>query len=255
MAQHSNEHLTITELSAYLDKELAPEELALCDAHLQSCQFCQSALADLRLTAALLSSMPQVAVPRSFTLPTNLLVLPETPPATTLQAPKSARSSSRFPRLWRRTMGTMSTLVAILGLFFFLAGAISFISHGGAAVPASTSSSAGMSSAPQDRVTATASVLTANTPEQGSSPGVKATHQPASTAATTTPTQVSTHPAYNSTPVPIQPSPTSQLPAVLDLGQPGGRLSIGGSLLLLGILGTIITRLLNRSPGVVADRR
>ena len=78
MAQYSNEHLTTAQISAYLDKELAADELSLCQAHLQSCQACQDLLTDLRLTSALLHGLPQVEVPRSFALPLKIAVLPRT---------------------------------------------------------------------------------------------------------------------------------------------------------------------------------
>ncbi len=253
MAQYSNEHLTITELSAYLDKELAPEELALCGAHIQSCQPCQAALADLRLTSALLSSMPQVAVPRSFALPTNLVILPETPDVVDVKTPE--RLSSMSPSIWRRSMRVASTLVAILGLFFVLAGALSSLPHGGATTASSTSntSSAGVARAPSSQTVPTPTGFVANTPAQTQhvSPDVRATQQAtASGAKQATATATSIQHVPNTTPPQDQPSaPPTQLPATLDLGQPAGRLTIGGALLLLGILGAIVTRLLDRSAG------
>ena len=116
MVQHNNAHLTIAQLSAYVDKELAPEELALCEAHIQICQPCQAALADLRLTSTLLNGMPMVEVPRSFTLPTNMIVLPETPAASKAQT----RQPERLGRVLRRTLRTLSTVAAVLGLKLLL---------------------------------------------------------------------------------------------------------------------------------------
>jgi hypothetical protein len=241
VAQHSNEHLTIAELSAYIDEELTPAELAACDAHIRTCQPCQAALADLRLTSTLLSSMPQVAVPRSFTLPTNLLTLPETP-ATEVRTLK--RSSSLATPIWRRSMRVASTLVAILGLFFVLAGALSALPHGGAMNSASTASN-GVSAphAAAGQATTQPTPLLSSTPERNLSPNAEATRR---ATELTTPTPVNTSPTYGAQP---QGPPTDQpaLPAVLDLSQPLGRLSTGLALFLLGIVGVIVTRLLDRS--------
>ena len=248
MAQHSNEHLTGAELSAFLDKELAPEELARCDAHIQTCQTCRTALADLRLTSALLGGMPQVEVPRSFVLPTNLLTLPETPP-TSPKTPALARSPSLAPSIWRRTMRTASTLVALLGLFFCLA-AFTALPHGGVSMNASTHSSAGSApvAASRDQANATASVQAAAT-LQTASPNAAGTRIAASSTsththpgATPTPTPLSTQQADNGTSSPEQP-----VPAALDLSQASGRLTVGGSLILLGLLGVLITHLFERS--------
>ena len=240
MAQHSNEHLTIAELSAYIDEELAPEELALCDAHIQTCQPCQAALADLRLTSALLGSMPQVAVPRSFTLPTNFVLLPETPEIAERQTSQPF-SHQKTPAIWRRSLRAMSTLVAVLGLLFFLAGALSSLPHGGTSASSSNSST----SMPAPHVAAgqtSATPRVDKTPQQHLSP--------AASAATVmlTPTLMSTVPTYNNTQSQNQP-PTQQpeLPAVLDPGQPQGRLAIGAALLLLGIAGALVARLPTRA--------
>ena len=76
MAQLHDEHLTIEQLSAAFDKQLSPQEQAVFDAHISTCQQCQNNLADLRLTAALLRAMPEEAVPRSFVLPGSLATVP-----------------------------------------------------------------------------------------------------------------------------------------------------------------------------------
>lgn len=118
MTQHSNEHLTITQLSAYRDQELIPEELALCDAHLQTCQICQNRLANLQEVAHALRRMPQVEVPRSFALPDNLIVIP-------LQSTDDRRTARRSAPVWQRVVRTFSGLAAILGLLIALGGVIS----------------------------------------------------------------------------------------------------------------------------------
>ncbi|MCZ6891308.1 MAG: zf-HC2 domain-containing protein [Chloroflexi bacterium] len=55
-------------LSAYLDAQLEPLERRKLEQHLASCTSCQEELESLRATVALLQSVPQVAVPRSFRL-------------------------------------------------------------------------------------------------------------------------------------------------------------------------------------------
>lgn len=231
MAQHSNEHLTIAQLSAYVDKELAADELALCDAHLRACQLCQGALADLRLTSALLRGMPREQAPRSFVLPINIAVLPETPAHEERQSLRPR--SSHY--IVRRTLRALSTLAAVVGLVFFLAGALSALPHGGGMAVNSSATSSGASIAPQT-----------------------ATREPVSRATKTAPSLQDTRPAVNArTPTPA-PTPTpsgSQAthqaadnqtteppPAVLDLGRPEGRLSIGSALFLLGLLGVVLAR-------------
>src|SRR5436309_2497563 len=77
--KHDDRHLTTTQLSALIDKQLSAQELALCKAHLQSCQQCQSALAGLQQTVALLQAMPEPALPRSFALPAGVTYLQERP--------------------------------------------------------------------------------------------------------------------------------------------------------------------------------
>src|SRR5215469_2615502 len=72
VAQQSGEHLTIEQLSAILDKQLSPQEWAVCRAHLSTCQQCQGMLADLRQTSALLHALPQPELPRSFVLPATI---------------------------------------------------------------------------------------------------------------------------------------------------------------------------------------
>jgi predicted anti-sigma-YlaC factor YlaD len=216
VAQYSNEHLTTTQISAYLDKELAGDELSLCSAHLQSCQSCQDLLTDFRLTSSLLRGMPQVNVPRSFVLPLNIAVLPRTPEEVTL--PQPARRTGQGQHLLGRSLRVLSTLVAVLGLLFILSGAISSLAHG--SVNSGSVSSTGVaypSSAP-------------NTPIQ-SSQQILPTSTPASIA--TVPGQINQ--MFSSTP-----------PALLDPAQPLGRLVIGSLLFLLGILGVVLTRRFRR---------
>ncbi len=232
MVQHNNEHPTIAQLSAYVDHELAQDELALWDAHVQTCQQCQGELADLRLTSALLRGMPQVEVPRSFVLPLNITVLPETPAHTEPRTRQSGRSHFIF----KRSLRVLSTIAAVIGLVFILAGAFTALPHGGAMMGTSNSSSSGVSrSAPVQSPTLAGHA----------SPATSATQRPegipAATQHTTTPTPSST-PAVSVVPGTSEVSPMPSVPPLLDLGQPAGRLGIGSLLFLLGLLGVLVTR-------------
>ncbi len=230
MAQHNDEHLTITQLSAYLDQEMALDELELCAAHVQTCQPCQAALTDLRLTSNLLSEMPQVEVPRSFALPTTFIVLPVTPTS----EERSARKQGRGQYIARRTLRALSTIAAVIGLVFILVGALSTMSY--------TNHNA-TTMAPSNAAQHTASQAP-TAPHQKLKPNTPATHSTTNAGSSTlTPTPQPTANG-NQTGIAngnVHPSrPT--LPSVLDPGQPQGQLSIGSALLLLGILGLLWTR-------------
>lgn len=223
---HSNEHLTIARLSAYLDGEGTESELALCAAHIQTCLQCQAVLADLRVTCALLREMPRVDVPRSFVLPPALTVLP---------APPGRGQPSRLPYL-RRSLRVLSTLAAIAGLLFVLIGGSGLL--------------------PQNRPLST----TAGAPLFNTAAGSSASTPPVSDTrgATTPPGHVIDQAAARATaraqgqstptgtPASVAPGkalgPHVGLPAPLDLARPSGRLDIGAGLLVLGLLGVVLTR-------------
>lgn len=232
MAQHSNEHLTIAQLSAYVDKELASDELALCDAHVQTCQPCQAALADLRLTSVLLGGLPQVEVPRSFALPTNMTFLPENPG----DVEGRPRQSRPTYSIWRRSLRTLSTLAAVLGLIFVLAGVFASLPRGGVMTTASSGTNAPVTSSQPSEVQATDA-----TGRAIQSPNVHATKvAPGLNTPTPATTPTNTPPLFSA-----QDHTSDQQsgpPAALDLGKTEGRLSIGSALFVLGILGFVATR-------------
>lgn len=235
MVQHSNEHPTIAQLSAYVDKELASDEQAQCDAHLQSCARCRAELADLRLTSALLRKMPQVEAPRSFTLPLTMAVLPTTPDRESVRRLQPARSQY----VLKRSLRALSTLAAVIGLIFILTGVFSSFprisptastQRSNAALPvASASPIFGTRTPPEAHVTQQTVHATAQA----------ATNGPRPTSAPTSPSVGSAQP----------PEPQFNLPSALDPGQPEGRLSIGAALLLLGILGFLLARRPQREAG------
>lgn len=74
-------------LSAWLDGELAAEEAATVAAHLETCDECQSLLAELHAVRAVLHSVPAPALPRSFELPDDLPIDMGEVPTSDLAAP------------------------------------------------------------------------------------------------------------------------------------------------------------------------
>lgn len=236
MAQLHSEHLTTEQLSAFFDKQLSPQERAVFDAHMSTCQQCQSNLADLRLTVVLLRALPESEVPHSFVLPASMAIVPDrtTRQDTTLPVPQ--RQRSRLSPL-RRSIRVVSTLAAVLALFFIISGILPFVYSGGGG-----SASTATSSSTSGGVTAT------NHAAQHPNVHTPTDLQPQEGTAIKTPTPVATHhlaptataqsTSGSGTP-PNQPPP---VPSAFDLGQPAGRLSLGVLLLALSIIGLIITR-------------
>ena len=100
----------LAQLSAYLDGALAPADHAALDAHLDGCAACRTRLAELRATASLIASLPELA-------PTRRLV-PRVAPAPA----------------WLAPLRTMTTLASGLSVFVFLATAL-LANVGGVATP------------------------------------------------------------------------------------------------------------------------
>ena len=245
--KHDDRHLTTTQLSALIDKQLSAQELALCKAHLQTCQQCQSALVGLQQTVALLQALPEPALPRSFALPAGVTYLQERParhsqdqgeqPATT-NPPVRRRS---WPQ---RSLRAVSTIAAVIGLAFLLSGILPTLPHSSGAsstTSAPSTSSQGVRSAAQPAITSTPSAATATAEKAVSSDqhgtGVR-TPTPGNTTAALTPTPIkgSSHqnPSTNT-----QAQPPLPLP---DLTTPLGRQETGFTLLVLGIVGVLLTR-------------
>jgi anti-sigma factor RsiW len=235
VAQLHDKHLTTEQLSASYDKQLSSEEQAVFNAHLSTCQQCQRHLADLRLTVALLHALPEEEAPRSFVLPENLSFVPE---RTIQQIPVPQKQRVRFNTL-RRSIRVVSTLAAVLALFFIISGILPFMHFGGANNSASTATSSS-SSGEANRVHP---VVT--------TPGVSQTDgaHPQVGATTSTPPPVPTQTlsptgaATSKTSHGIQSTDQSPtVPPLLDPGHPAGRLSLGVLLLALSIISLIITR-------------
>ncbi len=139
MAQLHDEHLTIEQLSAAFDKQLSPQEQAVFDAHISSCQQCQNILADLRLTSVLLHALPEEEVPRSFVLPSSISILPDRTIRQDTSFTPVQRQHTQISML-RRSIRVVSTLAAVLALFFILSGMLPLIYPGGGSSTSTASS-------------------------------------------------------------------------------------------------------------------
>ena len=235
MAQQ-DEHLTTEQLSAFLDKQLSPAERAVFDAHLASCQQCQSRLADLRLTVALVRALPQEEVPRSFVLPSRLAPVAERPTRRSATVTRVPQQREAWVYVLQGTVRAVSPLAAVLALIFILSGIVPsmHLSGGGAStassVPAASNQSATSNGAATPHVQGTATFGSAQAADGTKTPVRTPKSTPAATAHSTI--RSGTSPA-------VQP-PT--LPPFLDLGQPEGRLALGALLLVLSIIGLVVTR-------------
>ena len=235
------EHLTTEQLSAFLDKQLTPQEQAFFDAHLQSCQRCQHVLAELRGTVTLLRAMPEPPLPRSFTLPVGIS---QTPIARPQPLPLSAQQR-RIPRyMLQRSVRAVSTLAAAIAVLFILSGLLAGLHFGGGAATSGAMPVAGTSNGSTH---ASAGNTLAQSPQaERGTPPIMGTYQasPAKSPAAATPAPTST----SDRTVQGGSTPPPALPPFLDISQPSGRLMLGAFLLLLSIAGLIATRRVRRSP-------
>lgn len=231
MAKHHDRHLATEQLSAFLDKQLSPEEQAICEAHLQSCQHCQNALLGLRQTVAFLQALPQPELPRSFALPTTVTYLQERPerqPAedtaqtTRTSSNQAGRRRSRLSSI-RRATRVVSTIAAVIGLIFLLSTVLSIAHLNGGASSTSTGSAPYTSAGGNAHISPTARVKGASPQTQAASPTVSKT------------------PAIVPRPGQVQNQPQSSL-ALPDISTSLGRQEIGFILLALGIIGFLLTR-------------
>ena len=238
MAQLHDEHLTIEQLSAAFDKQLSPQEQAVFDAHISSCQQCQNILADLRLTGVLLHGLPEEEVPRSFVLPSSISILPDRTIRQDTSFTPVQRQHTQISML-RRSIRVVSTLAAVLALFFIISGMLPLIYLGGgsSASTASSNSSSGEASTVHPAVS-TPGVHQPNSvlPSVGSAattPPTETTHSLTPTGTTTTKSS-SDHTANNGQSLTVPPA--------IDLSQPVVRLGIGVLVLAVSIIGLIATR-------------
>ena len=231
-------HLTTEQLSAFLDKQLLPAEQAACKAHIESCQQCQGALASLRQTVALLRSMPQPSVPRSFALPTGVTYLQE--PAIHPVEPTNAPPRRRWPHYVQRSLRAMSTIAAVIGFIFLLSGVLPMLIHGG---EATTTTSAPLeqsgNNATQPGAAATNSAATPGPAKPTSNDKLTPGHSPNPGK---TPAAATASPAVQDHQNNLPPNQAQPPPPIIDLNDPLVRQGVGFTLLILGIVGFLLTR-------------
>jgi anti-sigma factor RsiW len=250
------QHLTIEQLSAFLDRQLSPQEQVECDIHLQRCQQCQSLLAELRQTVSILHALPQPELPRSFMLPARTLsVAEDLEPWMASITPITRGRRRPWQTYLLRSTRVISTIAAVLGILFIMSSfltALLSLPHGGTA---STASAPVFSSAQSQSPIPPASAQSSNATGPGRNllnpirkpRGTATSNQAETNAPTPVPTAVNTI-------IPTSGSTTSNsngqqgyaqtqsVPPLLDLSMPGERAGVGFILLILGILGAFLTR-------------
>lgn len=243
MAQHDDRHLTTEQLSALLDKQLSSREQAEYNAHLQTCQHCQKALADLKQAVALLHALPQPALPRSFVLPASQAAQIAPTPMAHTQEPRRHHvhpitTTTRRTRIHRRgsfarqSVRALSTIAAVLGIVFILSSFLVSIQHGG-----NTTASTGSSAMPVNgAVTQKPQIHGITTQQTQPSPAI--TRTPGITAPKRKQTATSTATPQNRN----QTHQNSARSPAIDLNSPQVHLGLGAILLLIGILGVVLTR-------------
>ncbi|HEX6555169.1 MAG TPA: zf-HC2 domain-containing protein [Ktedonobacteraceae bacterium] len=232
-------HLTTEQLSAFLDAQLSPAEQAEFNAHIESCQRCQGALASLRQTVALLRAMPQPSLPRSFALPAGVTYLQE--PAARQGEPTYTPARRRLPNYMRRSLRAMSTIAAVIGFIFLLSGILPMLTHSGGTMTTSAGSTTAPASpnnkAMQRNATATNNAPTP-TPNKAST---RAGSEPGSTPAAGSTPSVKMEPKKTS-PNNQTPKQAPPVPPIIDLSIPLVRQALGFVLLVIGIIGVLLTR-------------
>jgi anti-sigma factor RsiW len=236
-----HQHLTTEQLSACIDKQLSVEEQSLVDEHLKQCEQCQLWLKELRSTVRLLHALPQPQLPRSFTLPADVLVAPL--PAQTEQASRvTPIRRTRPSRMWV-AISSISALAAVVGIVFIVSGFLSF-SHLAAssapAIPASGSSASSTNSGVDKQAPLAKQAATPY--EMSTAMATSLSQATANFAAQATATAVA---VPKMQPEHAQNSPSSTGPPVslFDLSQSAGRVDIGMLLLILGCAGFVYLRL------------
>ncbi len=237
MPRHTS-HLTTEQLSIFLDQQLSAQEQSTCQTHLNTCQHCQQQLTELEQTVLLVRSLPQVPLPRSFVLPTASTAQSQDMTIKGTNAPKIARQARNrvliFPRA-RTTMRIVSTLVAVLGLFFTLSGLLTIVFPNTANF---------LVSAPSSKIVQVRALPTPSSPNKifvGAKPPLMGAEPPLVGAAPPPDTQSKGEatPSQNK----VQKQTPSHGPGIyqqfFDLGTPEGSLSIGLLLLILGTVSVI----------------
>lgn len=267
-------HLTIEQLSAYIDGQLSPAEQVHSDTHLKTCEPCRQSLAGLRLTVQALHSLPRPAVPRSFVLPVSFGAAEqieatgeEAEPAseavtpisrsrldgniTPLHRPKQPRRQP-WPGYITGPLKAVSSLAAVVAILLLVSSLLMSLPHSGGAANSTTASSTGG-----------AYYRTQTPPDLNHTPPTSATTQGSKAEADhgkSTPTQIATPAASPDTtfqpetngasqPQSVSPLPiTTWLMALNPLTASGQAIS-GTLLLALAILGFFLLRLQRKRTG------
>ncbi|HYU74818.1 MAG TPA: zf-HC2 domain-containing protein [Ktedonobacteraceae bacterium] len=251
MPKHDDRHLSTTQLSAFIDKQLSEQELAVCNAHLETCQQCQSALAGLKQTVAFLQALPEPALPRSFALSEGFTYLQERPER---QGEQQARANPPVRRRLgayyvQRSLRVASTIAAVIGLVFLLSGLLPMLPHGESASTGSNAPAASSSgqrpSLVRPGITSTSSAATATAQKAASADQhgtAVRTPIPSPTSGTANAALTPTRIKGSSNQNPSKNTSTQPSLPLLDLGTPLGRQEAGFTLLVLGIVGVLLTR-------------
>ena len=247
-----NSHLTTEQFSAFLDQQLSAQEQSTCQTHLNTCDFCKQQLAELQQTVLLVRALPRAPLPRSFVLPATSTRPSEVGAAKEDATPKRARQAHNrilvLPSA-RTTMRIVSTLVAVLGLFFILSGLLTMVSPAGYTLIVIPSGS----NAPlQIRTKAQTPNSSSDTPQPQSfatGAGVASLsnndQNPSQRVAASSPHAPQPQPSAGAANEQVSgsSSSTSQQPPFMlffDLGTPQGHLDIGLLLLIVGIVSVIV---------------
>ena len=243
-------HLTIEQLSAFLDRQLSPQEQAECNFHLQRCPQCQSSLAELRQTVSLLQTLPQPELPRSFVLPARTLSIAERPQRQVASVTPITHSRSRSWQTYlQRSTRIISTIAAVLGILFIMSSLLTtllILPQGGAT---STTSAPVQSLSPMPP---SASSQSSNAAGQGQNPANPVRNPRVTSTSDQTGTKAPTPGPTPVNKIILAPRPTpngrqeyaqtQSVPPILDLSVPEGRAGVGFILLILGVLGVFLTR-------------
>lgn len=222
------QHLTIARLSAFIDGQLSPEEQAQSETHLHDCAVCQQQLTELRQTIALLHALPQLKLPRSFTLPTaEPAIAPHATPIARPFMPMTPRPRRNgWPTYVNGAVRVASTLAALLGIIFLLSGLFGTVIHLGGGVTTSgsgtTTSHAPSTTAPQNVPHVAGTAYERTTP-----------------TSTPTPAQSVSSPDKNEHKT-TQQNPLHSFLTLFDVSMAGNRAILGVILLVLGIIGFIV---------------
>ena len=217
---HNDRHLTTEQLSDFIDNRITVAERSQVEDHLQCCARCQEELTNLRQVVMMIHALPRPALSRSFALPADTKATLPTSITASGRVERTAVVPRRVSALRTTTRG-ISTLAAVLGLALLLSGLPGLLGGHGGATP--TSGSANSASSPPG--------------SQLSPRHIQPLVPDMSTGATATSHQGQPHIIPPSGHI-VTPSP--QIPPVLDLSQPLGRVVLGGILLAIGLVGALI---------------